>query len=72
MEKEENTGLSLELDGHVYIVEKDEEGNEISRDEIDGEVVLQIVLLTLEESLDDFLRKELEKKKTEEVEEATT
>ena len=43
--------VSLELDGHVYVVEKDDDGNVISRDEIDGEVVLKLLLSVLSDAI---------------------
>jgi len=36
--------VDLELQGHVYMVQKDKDGNELSRNELDGELVLKALL----------------------------
>ena len=41
----------LELNGNVYIVERDAKGNEVSRSEIDGKAVLDAVLYVLSQML---------------------
>jgi len=43
--------LNFEMEGHVWVVERDENDNEISREEIEGDVVLRILITILEESL---------------------
>lgn len=45
--------LELELDGHIYTVEKDEEGNIISREELDGEMCLRLLIRILEDAIED-------------------
>ena len=42
--KTSKTVLELELDGHVYVVEKDKNGNLISKEEIDANLVLQSLI----------------------------
>ena len=42
--------LFFELDGHVYIVEK-KDGKVVSRDELDGKLVLQSIVSVLSEEL---------------------
>lgn len=48
--------MLLELDGKVFIVDK-KHGKEVSREEIDGKVVLQCLLSTLKESIDAYSEK---------------
>lgn len=43
--------LAFELEGDVFIVEKDAEGNITSREKLDGEIVLQSLVNVLERSL---------------------
>jgi hypothetical protein len=50
-EKQKLGSLELELDGHIYVTEKDKDGNIISREEIDGELVLKMLLNILEDAI---------------------
>lgn len=47
--KQPKSSMHLELEGAVYIVTKT--GKKVEREELDGELVLQCVLVMLEESL---------------------
>jgi len=40
--------LDIELDGHVYLVEKDKDENIISKEELDGDIVLKCLLHVFE------------------------
>lgn len=47
-----NTDVFLELEGHVYVVEKDKKGKVISKDEIPGKDVLGCLIKLLVEAAD--------------------
>ncbi len=50
--KKKNTGTcELMLEGKVFVVERDVGGKEISKEEIDGEIVLKCLLAKLETAL---------------------
>lgn len=53
--KSKDTNLFFELDGKVLITEKTKKGKIVSQEELDGEVVLKLLVFMLEQSL----RKEL-------------
>ena len=54
----ESVRSELELDGHIYIIEYDDNDNIVSRDEIDGEAVLRLLLGVLSDALENpFLDK---------------
>ena len=42
----------IELDGHIYVVEYDSENNVVSRDELDGETVIKIMLAVLSDAFE--------------------
>jgi hypothetical protein len=52
-EKEEAFPASseLELDGKIYLVTRDEKGEVLSRDELDGETCLKVMVAVLDDSL---------------------
>ena len=54
--------LLLELEGKVSIVEKDDDGKELSRGEIDGDICLKILMHAIEEGLT-LLEKKLDAEK---------
>ena len=39
------------LDGHIYYVSKDKEGNVISKDEVDGEMILKLLVAVLDDAM---------------------
>lgn len=43
--------MVLELDGSINIVNLDENGNEVSREALDGEVCLKAIMHVLEEAI---------------------
>lgn len=45
--------LDIELDGNIYLVEKDKDGNVVGKSEIDGEVVLKMIVTILEQAVKD-------------------
>jgi hypothetical protein len=45
------TIAELELDGKIFFVEKDQEGNVVSREELDGELVLRALLTVIEDAV---------------------
>ena len=49
--KKSTKTCELMLEGKVFILEKDADGKETSREELDGEVVLKCLLATLETAL---------------------
>jgi hypothetical protein len=51
-EAKENNSLELELDGHVYLVEKDSSGNVVLRNELESETVLNALVAAIEKGLD--------------------
>ncbi len=48
------TNLFLELEGDVFIVEKDLKDKVISREAIDGKTVLQCLVVQLSQAIDNF------------------
>jgi len=40
----------LELDGHIYLVKKDGDGNVTSKDELDGELCLRLLVAILDDA----------------------
>jgi hypothetical protein len=53
-DKKEVVAAELELEGKVFFVEKDEDGNVISRDELDGELVLQALMTVIQAGVRDM------------------
>jgi len=51
MNMKDKSELLFELDGKVFIVEK-ENGQEVLREEMDGKVVLQCIMKCLKDGLD--------------------
>ena len=45
------TSAHLVLDGKIFIVETDADGNEVSKEELDGDVCLKALLSVLEDAL---------------------
>jgi len=43
--------MSIELDGKIEVIEKDDDGKEISREELDGKVCLQALVYFIEDSI---------------------
>lgn len=62
----EVTNVELELEGKVFIVEKDKEGNVVSRDELNGELVLKSLLVVLEDAIRTWTPSEVPEKPVEE------
>lgn len=48
------TDLFLELEGNVFVVEKDLKGKVVSREAIDGKTVLQCLLTQLSKAIDNY------------------
>lgn len=46
-----NGSMELKLDGHIYLVQKDEEGKIVSEDELDGETCLNLLVAVLDDSV---------------------
>jgi len=51
MTANDNGSVMLELEGGVFVVERDADGNVVSQEEIDGKLVLQLVLQAIELSI---------------------
>lgn len=53
MSEENNHAASseLELDGKIYLITKDNDGNVISKDELDGETCLKVIVAVLDDAL---------------------
>lgn len=50
-EKKEVVSTELELDGKIFLVGKDEKGDVVSRDQLDGELCLKVVVAVLDDAL---------------------
>lgn len=54
-QKQKNAGKpvksEIELDGHIYFVEKDENGKVVSKIELDPDLCLQVIIYAIEEGL---------------------
>ena len=59
MTDEFDTDLFIELEGNAYIREKDKEGNIISQEEVDGQVVVNCLLQVLIGALKNEEQKEV-------------
>ena len=56
-EKLQNTckSMDIELQGKIFLVQKDENGEEVLRDELDSEIVLKAILAVVSDSLSSSL-----------------
>jgi hypothetical protein len=54
----ETAKVDLELEGSVHIVERDEDGNEISREKLDGELVLKALVSVLSDAVNAYAQLE--------------
>ena len=51
-ENKQSVSASFEMEGKVFFVERDKHGNVISEEEIDGEIVLKLLVWALEIGID--------------------
>ena len=49
---ERTAHVDLELDGTIYLVQRDKEGKLLVRDPMDGEVMLKVLLSVVSDGLD--------------------
>lgn len=56
--EEKCVDMELQLDGKIYLVQKDEKGNEILRDELDSETVLQALASVVSEAITNLTEEE--------------
>ena len=61
--EEKNENLSIELEGKIFLVTKDNVGNVLSKEELDGETMLKALLVTIEDALNSYIPPELLDKK---------
>ncbi len=47
---EDKTSQELKLDGHIYLVTKTEDGTVLSQDELDGEIILKLLVAVLDDA----------------------
>ena len=66
--KTDKSRLALELDGAVSLLEYDKKGRLVSREPIDGKLVLKTLICVLEQALDRFERTEVSGPPPEELE----
>ena len=46
-----NESVELKLEGHIYYVKKDAAGNEVSKEMLDGETCLKLLVAVLDDAL---------------------
>lgn len=50
-QKPEIASSELELDGKIYLITRDAEGNVVDKDQLDGELCLKVMIAVLDDSL---------------------
>ena len=57
--EEEVPDLSIELEGKIFLVTKDKQGNIVEKSELDGELMLKALLVTVQDALESYVPPEL-------------